>query len=51
MPEYHLLLSEGLDKETKMTAAVEHWQYKPLSPSDCMYTFLKDSPLTVHPMA
>jgi hypothetical protein len=38
--EYHLLLPEDLGDEAKMTAAVEHPRYKPLSPGDPLRAYL-----------
>ena len=38
--EYHLLLPEDLGDGTKMTAAVEHPRYKPLSPGDPLRAYL-----------
>jgi hypothetical protein len=38
--EYHLLLPEDLGDEAKVTAAVEHPRYKPLSPGDPLRAYL-----------
>lgn len=38
--EYHLLLPEDLGDEAKMTAAIEHPRYKPLSPGDPLRAYL-----------
>src|SRR5882757_5341845 len=38
--EYHLLLPEDLGDEAKMTAALEHPRYKPLSPGDPLRAYL-----------
>ncbi|KAF8486780.1 hypothetical protein DFH94DRAFT_621517 [Russula ochroleuca] len=38
--EYHLLLPEDLSDEAKMTAAIEHPRYKPLSPGDPLRAYL-----------
>lgn len=38
--EYHLLLPEDVGDEAKMTAAIEHPRYKPLSPGDPLRAYL-----------